>query len=173
MDEKREPMCKGCRNANACPGEYTCPGIKALRKVREVMAFSSRDWSKDPEFRAIYGAVHGDAPRFQMLARGKAKRSEPVMTGAFITTCDSHEPADTAQQSTSTSPGPGVPGTKPRGHEPLAVTRVSTSDVPIAASKTRACVGHGESRSGMIPIERPGSEKAGLRPLRALRRKGR
>jgi hypothetical protein len=105
--------------------------MKALRKVREVMAFSSRDWSTDPELLAIYGAVHV-----------KIDKAEPVTTGLFIATVASDpslEKVQAAQQPTSTSP-----------------------DVPIAASKTRACVGHGAS----------GSEKVGLRPLMPLRRKG-
>jgi hypothetical protein len=60
-----------------------CAALKALRGVRQVMAFSSRDWSVDPELWAIHRAAHGEDPTFTMLGRD-ARNESGIPTGAFV-----------------------------------------------------------------------------------------
>lgn len=82
LTRENDVVCKACHMAPAC-NTGQCAALKALRGVRQVMAFSSRDWSVDPELWAIHRAAHGEDPTFTMLGRD-ARNESGIPTGAFV-----------------------------------------------------------------------------------------
>lgn len=164
LSGKQDIVCNACHMAETC-NRGQCRALKALRNIRSVMAFSSRDWSVDPELWAIHQATHGEEAAITFVATGAfIAPAEPrcaKLRGEGLLGCDDNRPevmfkrtcnpACKGYQPASIATGIGSPG-----QEPLAVTRVSTGQDQGAASR-----------------DSPVAEKARLRPTRSPRRKGR